>query len=97
MKRVTFIAPARLEFLQEVLYYNGLETGLGAAFAKEVEAAAARALAFPDAGSTASKNTKRVFVKRFPFSVVYRTDEEGIVIFAIAHRLRRPAYWISRL
>ena len=95
--RVKFIAPARREFLKEIVYYNEQEAGLGAVFAQEVEEAAARALAFPDTGSPVSSNTKRVFVKRFPFSVVYRADKEGIVIFAIAHHARRPEYWASRL
>lgn len=72
--RVKFVAPARREFLKEVVYYNEQEPGLGTAFAQEVEEAAARALAFPDAGSLASKNTKRAFVNRFPFSVVYRAQ-----------------------
>jgi toxin ParE1/3/4 len=97
VKRVAFIAPARREFLKEVVYYNEQEADLGAAFAQEVEEAAARALAFPDAGSPASKHTKRVFVKSFPFSVVYRANDEGIIIFAVAHHSRRPEYWASRL
>lgn len=65
--RARFIAPARREFLAEVAYYNGKEPGLGARFAAAVEEATARAIAFPFTGSPASKNTRRVFVKDFPF------------------------------
>jgi hypothetical protein len=96
VKRVKFLAPARREFLKEVIYYNKREPGLGVLFAKAVEEAAARALAFPLAGSPASKNTRRVFVKSFPFAVVYRPDTKGIVIFAIANFSRFPEYWESR-
>ena len=78
MKRVRFIAPARREFLSEVAYYNGKEAGLGTRFAAAVEEATTRALAFPLTGSPASKSTRRVFVKDFPFAVVYRSDAEGI-------------------
>jgi len=95
--RAKFIAPARREFLKEVVYYNEQEAGLGAEFAQEIEEATARALAFPEAGSPATRNTKRVFVKRFPFSVVYRPDREGILVFAIAHHSRHPEYWMSRV
>lgn len=97
MKRVRFIAPARREFLSEVAYYNGKEPGLGARFAAEVEEAAARAVTFPLTGSPASKSTRRVFVKNFPFAVVYRPDAEGIVIFAVAHHSRKPEYWQPRV
>jgi plasmid stabilization system protein ParE len=63
MKRVRFIAPARREFLAEVAYYHMQEPGLGARFAAALEEATARALAFPDSGSPASKNSRRVFVR----------------------------------
>ncbi|MEE2022817.1 type II toxin-antitoxin system RelE/ParE family toxin [Alkalimonas mucilaginosa] len=95
--RINFVAPARRELLQEVLYYHQQEPGLGAAFVLEIEAATARALAFPEAGSPATMNTRRVFVKKFPFSVVYRPDHEGIVVFAVAHHSRKPNYWASRV
>lgn len=97
MKRARFIAAARREFLAEVVYYNRQEPGLGVRFAAAVEEATARAVAFPLTGSPASKNTRRVFVKDFPFAVVYRSDENGIVIFALAHHSRRPEYWQPRV
>jgi plasmid stabilization system protein ParE len=97
VKRARFIAPARREFLAEITYYNGKEPGLGARFASAVEEAATRAVAFPLTGSPASKNTRRVFVKHFPFAVVYRADTDGIIIFAVAHHSRHPEYWQSRV
>ena len=97
MKRARFIALARREFLSEVAFYNGKEPGLGTRFAAAVEEATTRALAFPSTGSPASTNTRRVFVKDFPFAVIYRPESDGIVIFAIAHHSRRPDYWQSRV
>jgi len=97
VKRAKFVAAARREFLFEVVYYNKEESGLGARFSAAVEDATARALAFPLAGAPASKNTRRVFVQNFPFSVVYRPDADGIIIFALAHHSRRPEYWQSRV
>ena len=97
MKHARFLAPARREFLSEVAYYDAREPGLGARFATAVEEAVARAVAFPLTGSPASRSTRRVFVNGFPFAVVYRPDEEGIVVFAIAHHARRPAYWQPRI
>jgi plasmid stabilization system protein ParE len=79
------------------VHINEQGQGLGVAFAQEIEAATARALAFPGAGSPATKNTKRVLLKKFPFSVVFRPDREGIVVFAVAHHSRRPDYWVPRL
>lgn len=97
MSRARFIAAARLEFLAEVIYYSEVEAGLGARFAAAVEDACARALAFPLSGSPHRSSTRRVLVKDFPFSLIYRSESEGIVVFAVAHHARRPYYWQSRL
>jgi plasmid stabilization system protein ParE len=96
VKRARFIPAARLEFLAEVVYHNEAQAGLGERFTAAVEEAAARALAFPHSGSPSRGNTRRVILKGFRFSLVYRIEPEGIVIFAVAHHSRRPFYWRSR-
>ena len=96
MNRARFVEPARLEVLAEVAYYHRLEAGLGPKLIEAVEEATALALAFPQAGSPAQNGTRRVFLKDFPFALIYRSDEQGITIFALAHHARRPGYWRSR-
>jgi len=96
VSRARFIAAARLELLAEVIHHNEAEPGLGLRFIGAVEEAAARALAFPRAGSPGRSNTRRVFLKGFPFALVYRPEADGIVVFAVAHHRRRPYYWQSR-
>ena len=96
MSRARFVAAARLEFLAEVIYYSEAQAGLGMRFTAAIEEAAARALAFPLSGSPFRSNTRRILVKGFPFSLVYRPEPDGIVIFAVAHHARRPYYWQSR-
>ena len=97
MKHARFITAARNEFLAEVAYYNESQPGLGARFTKAIEDATARALAFPLAGTPAVSNTRRVVLKDFPFSIFYRPESSGIVIFAVSHQSRRPAYWVNRV
>lgn len=96
MKRARFIPAARLEFLAEVIYHNEAQLRLGERFTAAVEEAAARALAFPLSGSPSRGKTRRIFVKGFRFSIFYRPEPDGIVIFAVAHNSRRPFYWQSR-
>ena len=96
MRRAHFVAAARQEFLAEVDYYNEAQPGLGARFTVAVEAATARALAFPFAGSLAVSNTRRVVLKDFPFSLFYRPEGDGIIVFAVSHHSRRPGYWMTR-
>ena len=96
MNRVRFVEPASLEVLAEVGYYHRVEAGLGTKFLEAVEDATARALAYPLTGSPAQHRTRRIFLRDFPFALVYRSDEQGITIYALAHHARRPGYWRSR-
>lgn len=97
MKGARFLPAARLEYLAEIAYYSEAEAGLGVRFADAVEQAAARALAFPLSGSSSGTGTRRVLLKDFPFSLVYRVEEEGITVVAVAHHARKPGYWRQRL
>ena len=75
MKRARFVDPARRELFAEVAYYEAKEPGLGGRFLAAVEEATARALAYPLTGSPASERTHRMFLKDFPFALVYRRDD----------------------
>ena len=96
MRRARFIAAARHEFLSEIDHYNQAQPGLGLRFIAAVEAAVARALRFPLAGSPSVAGTRRILLKGFPFSLFYRSEGDGIVIFAVAHHARQPRYWLGR-
>ncbi len=78
MKRARFVAPAREEFLADVAYYDQVQPGQGVRFAAAVEEATARALAFPLSGSPATPTIRRVIVKNFPSSIVYRPEADGV-------------------
>ena len=39
---------------------------------------------------------RRHILRRFPYNVIYRVDEEQIHILAIAHHRREPVYWGRR-
>lgn len=97
MKRIEFISVAREEFLAEVAYYNSVQAGLGVRFTTAVEKAAMLASEFPDIGSASVLGTRRVIVKDFPFSIVYKSFSDRLIIFAIPHQSRRPQYWSARL
>lgn len=42
-------------------------------------------------------NARRVFLRRFPYSVVYCIRPSEITIIAVAHSRRRPRYWRDRV
>ena len=96
MSVASFLAEAEAEVLWEIRYYAAAEGDGGSRFRQAIEKATQRALVFPMAGQPYLKKTRRVFVRRYPFFVVYRPVPEGIVVFALAHESRRRGYWATR-
>ncbi len=96
MKTIRFHEEARIEFLSQVSYYEEARTGLGDRFYSEVEIAVARAGRMPGLGSPHKYGTRRVYPKKFPFSIVYLVRELEIVVLAVAHFRRKPSYWRGR-
>ncbi len=97
MTRARFVAAAPHEFLAEVVYYNKEEPGVGARIAAAVEDATARALSFPLSGSPATKNTRKVFLKDFPFAVVYRPETDRHGKTTVTRQRERQGYRQSRV
>ena len=96
MRAIRFHDEARLELVHEVGYYTAVSPQLGERFDKAVQLAAKRAAEFPDLGSPYFYGTRRVFPKKFKFSVVYLTSEQEVFVLAIAPSKRKPGYWRSR-
>ncbi|WP_418318310.1 type II toxin-antitoxin system RelE/ParE family toxin [Piscinibacter sakaiensis] len=96
MKSVRFLAEAQQEFLDQIAFYEGREKGLGERFRDSVRAATALAVAHPELGAPWKSGTRRVFTKAFPYAIVYHIEADELIVFAVAHFRRRPAYWRGR-
>ena len=77
MKPGRFHDAARAELLSEVAYYAKISPKLGAGLAAGVEQAIQLAAGFPEMGSPHKLGTRRVFPKKFPFSIVYLDGNLG--------------------
>jgi len=91
-------SPASLELTEAVRWYESKRPGLGADFLDEVTRTIDRLGLNPEVGNpmSADQKTRRLFVARFPYQIVYRVRPGEIVIVALAHLKRRPGYWKHR-
>lgn len=96
MKPVRFHDAARAELISEALYYATISPRLGERLTMAVERAAQLASEYPDMGSPYKHGTRRVFPKKFPFSLVYVVREVEVYVLALAPFSRKPSYWRSR-
>lgn len=89
---------AEAEIYNIVSYYKQFDRALSSDFIQEFDRAVQRLLDFPKAGSPYLHGTKRIILRRFPYSIVYKIyRDEVIVVHAVMHMRRKPDYWIERL
>lgn len=81
---------------EAVEFYNKRQAQLGDNFREEVYAAISRLQANPLMFKKA-EGFRRVLLKRYPYSVVYRViDQHTLRILIIRHHRRRPEYGMYR-
>ena len=95
--QVRFITPAAQEFLAAVDFYETQAPGLGNDFILDVEGSLRLIQEFPHLGSPGPAGTRRIHLHRFPYSIVYRPEEDLLRVIAVEHQRRRPGFWMDRL
>ena len=93
---LAFHPEALAEFHATVEHYERERPGLGHAFAEAVRGTTRRVAEAPLSGAPFTAGTRRLFVRRFPYAVVYAAEADRIFIIAVAHFRRRPGYWRGR-
>lgn len=89
---------AEAEFYTIHDYYKNFDRSLSSDFIQDFDEAVQRLLKHPFSGSPYLHNTKRVLLKRFPYSIVYKIYKNKVIVaFAVMHMKRKPGYWEERL
>ncbi|MBI4724260.1 MAG: type II toxin-antitoxin system RelE/ParE family toxin [Rhodomicrobium sp.] len=94
---VRFLSDARTELDDVALYYEYARPGLGDDFYAEVDAALALVRDFPQACPPSAHGARRRNIDRFPYFLIYVIENNEIVVAAVSHVSRDPAYWHKRL
>jgi plasmid stabilization system protein ParE len=89
--RILFRPEARTEALEAKAWYEAQSAGLGLEFARSLEAPLAAAHRNPVAYSAVEGDCRRILLRRFPFSLVYRVRAEEFLVIAVFHHRRDPS------
>src|SRR4051812_43335788 len=97
MKPALFHAAAEAELQDAIAFYESRQAGLGRSFQSEVERIVDLVQQHPDRWAIYKDTTyRKCSLERFPFSIFYLELEDVIWIAALAHRKRKPGYWLHR-
>ena len=102
MPRIRVLEAAAEEAAEAAARYEMQQPGLGTDFERAVDAALdlleeefVPLVSMP--GAAGKHGAKRLILKRFPYDVVVKERDGDLLVIAIAHHSRRPAYWRDRL
>ena len=96
--RVWFHPAAEVEHLDHVAYYESRQAGLGQGYLSEFE----KVMAAIDEGPhhfplIVTSRLRRAHLRRFPITILFRESGGQMQVLAVAHKRRRPGYWVTRL
>jgi plasmid stabilization system protein ParE len=97
MNSNVILQPAAEADLQEAYeWYEQRETGLGAEFMRCVDGCMQLIRRHPEIYPTIHRHVRQGVVRRFPYSVMYFTAGDNVIITAIFHAARDPRIWKRR-
>jgi plasmid stabilization system protein ParE len=102
--KLSLTRPAQRDIDRAVAFYARERPGLSAEFIEEVERVLAVLSTNPWLGQRLDDTYRRVLLRKFPYSLMYRLQAENnknekklIRISAVCHQRRRPGFWHDRV
>jgi toxin ParE1/3/4 len=95
--RLIYHPEAEAELVEAAHFYEHRVPGLGEEFVKYYELAIAKVLENPDRWRICEGDIRRFIMNRFPYSILYRLENESVRVLAVKHHSRHPDYWKKRL
>ena len=87
---------ADAEFTTAAMYYESRSPRLGHRFIDAVTQSIERVCEYPEYGSPIGYGYRRALVTGFPYAVMYRLEEQIVIVTAVADLRRRSGYWQGR-
>lgn len=95
-RRLVFRPQAAREISEAAECYEDKGGGLGAEFLRVLDALVASVARNPHQYPRVHGEVRRAPFRRFPYGLIYRTDEKIIVVVACIHARRDPRVWQDR-
>jgi plasmid stabilization system protein ParE len=94
--RYAFQSDAAREHEEQIAYYEARAKGLGRRYHEAFLEAIRRICEAPHRCRLVQAPLRRLSLRDFPFSVIFRESNGTIRILAVAAHRKRPDYWLAR-
>lgn len=96
-KRFRFHPEASQDFREAIGWYRSRSPVVAVEFRATVSDVIRQIVRTPRRWPKYLHGTRRLVLRRFPFSIIYLDDPDVLSIVAVAHSKRKPGYWKTRL
>lgn len=97
MRSYRLLPVAEKELQDAAQFYNDDRPGFGDQLIEEFEVLMERLGRHPESGPRISRRLRTAHLNDFRYSVIYRVEDEEILVVAVAHQSRKPGYWKGRI
>ena len=87
---------AEIDIEEAATWYEGQRQGLGHEFLDEVLSLCKTISEKPAMYPVVHRHTHRALIRRFPFGVYFRIEDEQIIVVVAMHGSRHPRKWRQR-
>jgi len=94
--RLVFHPAARVELREAQEWYESRVFGLGSEFARAVESALMAIQRRPATYAVVHDEVRQAVLRRFPYSILFTLEGDGILVLACFHHRRDPKIWQER-
>jgi plasmid stabilization system protein ParE len=96
LANIAFLPIAESEYFQALAWYQGRSPKAAAGFEAAMDAGLQRIADSPETWPLCDKRHRFYVLHRYPYSLIYRIENEDVLIVAVAHSSRHPAFWQGR-
>ena len=97
MFRLKFHPDVSFEIKASYDWYQEQSDGLGEDFLNELESSYEAIIELAETWPKFQNNFRRFLLSKFPFSVVYREQDNVVYVVTVMHNSRKPGYWSERI
>ena len=96
MLNIEFHPDVAKEIKSSYQWYQNQADGLGQDYLSELESSFQTIRELPNTWPKFEMGFRRFLLSKFPFSVIYQSNENTIFVVAVMHNSRKPGYWSER-
>jgi|SRR5690606_6878372 len=94
--KLTVLRAALDELSEAIDWYSKIQPELGKDLALKFQEALIEIHAKPLLSQKLNEGFRKTNLQRFPYKLIFKIEEQEIIIIAVAHHKRKPSYWKKR-